>query len=772
MPNYSGIWTEQAVMQANGAGNWPNAPGAPTIGTATNTGDGGAVSVAFTAPTFAGIPAVITGYTVTSSPGGFTGTGASSPITVSGLTNGTAYTFTVTATNASGTGPASAASNSVTPSLIVYIEQTFSTYLYTSTGGDITITNNIDLSTKGGLVWIKSRSNAFSHYLTDTVRGAGRVLYSDFVNGQSAPGGGGASSFSTTGYVDGNQNAAGITQVSWTFREQAKFFDIVTYTGTGASQTVSHSLNGTVGALIIKKTSGTSNWATFTRTSGAAGSTLYAYFNSAAGLNLTAAANATGVAAEAAGIITTTSFNPNDLSGSGASGNVNNINDSGATYVAYLFAHDAGGFGLTGTDNVISCGSYTTNGSGLATVDLGYEPQWVMIKKVNAGDEANSGFWWMQDNMRGYPVRAGNSQYLQANTSDAETFVSGGGLTFPTATGFVFNQNYSGFNSATFIYIAIRRGPMKVPTSGTSVFSQTLTSSNANPLTITTNFPVDMTINRYTGESSNYVFDRLRGANASAVGTTARYLKTEATSAEAVIGTIGDNMQSNTTLIDRSLLAGTSDPKIYYSFRRAPSFFDEVCYTGNDVLRTINHNLGVAPEMMIIKNRDSALDWAVYHVGMGNTKYIWLNRTDAALTSSTYWNDTSPTSSVFTINTTNKVNSAPSPYVAYLFSTCAGVSKVGSYTGNGTSQTINCGFTGGARFVLIKRTSGVAAWVVFDSARGITSGTDPALNLNDTSAEYSPSTFNVNSSASGFEVEGNNNAANGNAETYIFLAIA
>jgi hypothetical protein len=647
-----------------------------------------------------------------------------------------------------------------------YIEECFSCFLYTGNSSSQTITNGIDLSTKGGLVWIKDRTTAQSHNLFDTARGPYRHLESNGTNG-SLFDGQRLSSFTTSGFSvesRGVVNLSGSNFASWTFRKQPKFFDVVTYTGdgTGGSRQVAHNLGSTPGCVFIKRTDASGDWMGFHRGTGATNSAI-----AELSLNLTTAP--VSGAAFSQSLVTSTYFVAGDIQS--ADGGVS-ANTNGATYVAYLFAHNAGGFGLTGTDNVISCGSFTTNGSGLATVDLGYEPQWVMIKKVSAGDEANSGFWWMQDNMRGYPVRAGNSQYLQANTSDAETFVSGGGLTFPTATGFVFNQNYSGFNSATFIYIAIRRGPMKVPTSGTSVFSQTLTSSNANPLTITTNFPVDMTINRYTGESSNYVFDRLRGANASAVGTTARYLKTEATSAEAVIGTIGDNMQSNTTLIDRSLLAGTSDPKIYYSFRRAPSFFDEVCYTGNDVLRTINHNLGVAPEMMIIKNRDSALDWAVYHVGMGNTKYIWLNRTDAALTSSTYWNDTSPTSSVFTINTTNKVNSAPSPYVAYLFSTCAGVSKVGSYTGNGTSQTINCGFTGGARFVLIKRTSGVAAWVVFDSARGITSGTDPALNLNDTSAEYSPSTFNVNSSASGFEVEGNNNAANGNAETYIFLAIA
>jgi hypothetical protein len=113
MPNLSGLWTSRQQLQALGAGIWPATPGAPTIGTAT-AGDASA-SVTFTAPAYTGYPAVITGYTVTSSPGGLTGTGASSPITVSGLSNGTAYTFTVTATNATGTGPASAASNSVTP---------------------------------------------------------------------------------------------------------------------------------------------------------------------------------------------------------------------------------------------------------------------------------------------------------------------------------------------------------------------------------------------------------------------------------------------------------------------------------------------------------------------------------------------------------------------------------------------------------------------------------------------------------------------------------
>ena len=111
MPKYSGSWTITQQMQAKSANTWtvsPQVPGAPTIGTAT-AGNASA-SVTFTTPADPGFPATITGFTVTASPGGATGTGASSPITVSGLSNLTAYTFTVTATNATGTGPASAAS--------------------------------------------------------------------------------------------------------------------------------------------------------------------------------------------------------------------------------------------------------------------------------------------------------------------------------------------------------------------------------------------------------------------------------------------------------------------------------------------------------------------------------------------------------------------------------------------------------------------------------------------------------------------------------------
>ena len=111
MPNFSGIWTVTQQMQATGQAIWSRFPGAPTIGTATAVTYQSA-TVAFTAPTDLGVGTIT--YTATSSPGGYTGSGSSSPVTVSGLSASTSYTFTVTASTFGNTGPASAASNSIT----------------------------------------------------------------------------------------------------------------------------------------------------------------------------------------------------------------------------------------------------------------------------------------------------------------------------------------------------------------------------------------------------------------------------------------------------------------------------------------------------------------------------------------------------------------------------------------------------------------------------------------------------------------------------------
>jgi hypothetical protein len=213
----------------------------------------------------------------------------------------------------------------------------------------------------------------------------------------------------------------------------------------------------------------------------------------------------------------------------------------------------------------------------------------------------------------------------------------------------------------------------------------------------------------------------------------------------------------------------TAASMVDWLFRRAPGFFDEVCYTGTGVARTVTHNLGVAPELMILKRRNSASAWAIYPLDA--TKVMEFDASGASATSIT-WNNTAPTASVFTLGVAEQVNQSGSTFVAYLFASCPGVSKVGSYTGNGTTQQINCGFTAGSRFVMIKRTDSTGDWYVWDSARGIVAGNDPFLLLNSTAAENT-STDYVDTFASGFEISSTAPAAiNASGGSFIFWAIA
>jgi len=641
--------------------------------------------------------------------------------------------------------------------VIPYIEDVFSTYLYTGTGATQTITNGIDLSGKGGLTWIKSRSAATDHALYDTARGATFDLVSNSTAAQTTRATG-LTSFNSTGFSIGTLskiNTSAATYTSWSFREQAKFFDVVTYTGTGSNTTIAHNLGSVPGWIIVKRTDTTADWAVYHRS---LANTQYLLLN-------TTAAAATGATYWNSTTPTSSVFSV----GTNAS-----VNASGGTYVAYVFAHDAGSFGLTGTDNVISCGSYTGNGSATGpTVTLGYEPQWLLIKRTNL-----SAAWSLADNMRGLPV-GGDPAILNPYNSDAET--TSATAFSPNATGFQLTSTSSNFNASgsTYIYIAIRRGPMKVPTVGTSVFgAETWAGTGTSPRTFTSanwTFPADLVTVKSTDSAtwSNTWGTRLTGGSTVVTNTT----NAELTSATSVAGYVSSFNQTGYTAT-----AGTSSNSNYnnasasyvsYNLRRAPSFMDIVCYTGTGSNTTQTHNLAAVPELIIVKGRSGATAWQVYASALANTEYVVLNTTAAKATGATRWNSTTPTASVFSIGTATEVNTSAATYIAYLFATCAGVSKVGSYTGNGSTQTINCGFgAGGARFVLIKRTDATGDWYYYDSVRGMTVLTDPYLRFNVTNAETA-TLGSVTTVATGFAVDSAILAAiNVNTGTYIFLAIA
>jgi len=629
----------------------------------------------------------------------------------------------------------------------VAVADVFSTTLYTGTSAEQTITNGIDLAGEGGLVWTKGRNNTNYHYLIDTERGAGKFLFSNDTSAQ-AENIASISSFNSDGYVLGNLgglNGSPDNYVSWTWRKAPRFFDCVTYTGTGSAQTISHNLGSVPGCIIVKCTSNARDWYVYHR--GSNGGTNPEQYK----LNL----NSTAAAATEADAWNNTA----PTSSVFTVGSVSNVNASGFTYVAYLFAHNDGDgeFGPDGDADIIKCASYTCAPTGI--VDLGFEPQWIMIKRASG-----TGDWVVFDAMRGLVV-GDRDAYVYANTLGAE--VSNTRLNI-TPTGFSTDTTDSRIssNGETYIYIAIRRGPMAVPESATDVFAVATGNSGANP-DLTSGFPVDFAILRenFSASQNPLAGSRLQGANR---------LKTPTTDAEAAESAFQWDFMDG--WFDGSAL---DSGDISWMWKRAPNYFDVVAYTGNNTAgNTISHNLGVVPEMMWIKSRSNAVNWIVYHKDLnGSTNpedyYLRLNGTSAETNDSSgdFFNSTAPTATNFTLGGSYWVNGTSN--IAYLFASLDGVSKVGSYAGDSTTgRVIDCGFSSGARFVLIKRTDGAGDWAVWDSERGIVAGNDSRLRLNSTAAEVTGYDI-LDPHSSGFIVNHTAAlAANESGQSYIFYAIA
>ena len=611
----------------------------------------------------------------------------------------------------------------------LYVDDVFSAYTYTGNGSTQTITNGIDLAGKGGMVWKKARTGTYGtsyHHLVDTVRGADKTLSTNVTEAEN-PSSQTITGFNSNGFNLGTSptfNDSVTSFISWTFREAPKFFTQAQVTVSGSNQTVDLSSLGTVGMVRVKRTDSAGSWYVWHR-SLTAGNLL---------IGETTAAEAT------LGHITVSGTTVTLVNGVIADG----------TYLVEAFAHD------TSAEGIIQCGSVSAAGF----VDLGWEPQFVIKKRRDGNSE-----WAISDTSRIYSVS--NHAWLEAQSSAAE-FNVGSQYEYPTAKGF-----YNISNSAQ-IYLAIRC-PNKPPTSGTQVYNAIARTGTGAAATVTgVGFAPDlMIVGNKTGVSgiTGHTADRLRGQY--------RGIATNQTQAEwnDVSLTTGFNMDG-VSLGSDAFDGGLNKVMAYVNwfFKRAPGVFDIVCYTGTGAAHTEAHNLGVAPELMIVKKRSAIAGWYVYHAGNTanpETDYLVLNTTAATSDLDTLWNDTAPTVSVFTVGTSASTNDSAVTYVAYLFATLAGISKVGSYTGDGTTgKAIACGFAAGARFILIKRTDSTGDWFVFDSVRTYPAGNDYHLSLNTTAAEV-VTTDDVDYDAVGFLV--NQNATtnlNVTSATYIFLAIA
>ena len=645
-----------------------------------------------------------------------------------------------------------AAGNAAGESL--YVEDVFSTYLYEGNSAARSINNGIDLDGEGGLVWIKARTNGVTanHSLFDTERGIYKWLRSNLTSAELSYSNT-VTAFNEDGFdlgVNNQQNYSGEDYASWTFRKAEKFFDVVTYTGSAATQNIAHNLGSTPGMIIIKRTdTGPSDWIVYHQglNNGTDPEDYYLILNGTASENNAWIFNKTAP--------TDTTFT--------VGGGTGNVNTSGGTYVAYLFASDAGGFGDDGSESIIKCGSYTGNGTSGHLIDIGFEPQWVLIKRTDASTP-----WYLADSMRNMANKGASnipSNYLFPNESWSEEYIrnnyQGTHHIEAKPNGFAINpsENDLNRNGNNYIYIAIRR-PMKTPESGTEVFALQDPGYpvDSNGLAFTSNFPVDLALLKERTNSTDgwYTMSRMQGSG--------NFMKTNSTAAESSGVTYG-------TFDHNTGWYSTASASMSWMFKRATGFFDVVAYTGDGTTnQTENHNLGVVPEFIITKRRSSTYGWNCYVSALGEGKYTSLHSVSGSFTNTSIWNNTAPTSTQFTLGSFQS-NFSGETYIAYLFATLDGVSKVGSYTGTGSSQNIDCGFSSGARFILIKNVSDNADWLVYDSERGIVAGNDPYLAINSTAAEVTNTDY-IDPLNAGFIAKGSNLLVNKSGDTYIFLAIA
>jgi hypothetical protein len=289
------------------------------------------------------------------------------------------------------------------------------------------------------------------------------------------------------------------------------------------------------------------------------------------------------------------------------------------------------------------------------------------------------------------------------------------------------------------------------------------------------------------GVSNHYLIDAVRGVS--------KYLSSDATAAEGTLTTYVTSFNSNgytmgssdfgttQTMVDWAWKAGNSSGSsntagsITSTVSANPTAgFSIVTYTGTGSNATVGHGLGVAPKMIIVKIRNSSVySWAVGNTSIGWANYLLLNTTDATASSSTVWQSTAPTSSVFSIGTSSAVNLSSGTFVAYCWAPIAGYSAFGSYTGNGSTDGafIYTGFR--PKFIIQKASSTTGQWMIFDTVRNTYNVLTNAELLANSSATEGAGGWGIDMDilSNGFKFRGfDNSNFNFTGITYIYMAFA
>lgn len=342
-------------------------------------------------------------------------------------------------------------------------------------------------------------------------------------------------------------------------------------------------------------------------------------------------------------------------------------------------------------------------------------------------------------------------------------------------------------------YVALNTYNLPTPTIGATASSQankyfdiSLSTGNGTSQTITNSgsFQPDFVWQKDRSVArSHLLFDAIRGVynglytNSTAAEATDTTSLTAFTSNGFTVGSNNGNNANGETYVawqwkangsGSSNTAGSITSTVSVN---TTSGFSIVTYSGTGSAATVGHGLGVAPKMIIVKRRNTAQSWPVYHASLGATKNLYLDLTDAAATATAPWNDTSPTSTVFTVGTSAATNSGSGTYVAYCFAEINGFSKFGSYTGNGSTDGpfIYTGFR--PRYIFIKRTDSTSSWRILDTARSPYNAADLTLYTNLSDAEINGDGA-VDLDSNGFKIRNAYTSHNASGGTYIYAAFA
>jgi len=672
----------------------------------------------------------------------------------------------------------------------------FNTVLYTGTGSSQSITN---VGFAPDFVWIKDRDAANWHNLQDTIRGATKHLYSNASNAQDTTSDG-LTSFNSNGFTIGGGGGfgnSGNNFVAWSFKaggaptatnsagagnaptlgsvmidgvastaalagttaatkisaNTKAGFSIVQFSGnllSAGNIQVGHGLNSAPELIIQKNIQATGTW--WARPF-FLNNNPYQYLGLSESASLATSSSSDGTMA----VPTSTTFDNNWNTSLGGT--------NGVPVIAYCF-HSVAGFS--------KIGSYTGSGAAGKMIQTGFKPAFLMIKRTNGTSD-----WNMWDDKRG------DGSILWANGSNAEASSTNYQIDF-LSNGFVlqFYGNFANGSGDSYIYLAIAAdGSTTTPSLANSFDAQTYSGTGSARSITGLGFKPDLlwwkarnsssynwkAVDSINGPTKN-LYQNLTNTLASDVATTSF------DSDGFTFGSGGNGNVSGLNYVNYAWKAGgtpsinTDGTIISLVSANQAAGFSIVKYTGNSTAgATVGHGLSTAPQLIIVKllGGISAKAWTVYSETLGNTNYLYLNEDYQSQNNVDFWNNTSPVSDKFTVSSDTNVNSSSGSYIAYCFTSIAGYSKVGSYTGNGTAgHAISVGFT--PSYVLIKRTNNTGNWYIFDSARKTGVYSDQ-LEVNTSGAENTGTYVELTST--GFSLNTTASNLNESGDTFIYLAI-